>query len=117
MTIEYRVSVYENLEKKEVISRVRYNASLDYWNGKENSNGGKGYHKGITKLKDGRYVIIYGSDWQGDKDYGIVVSAEEALEEILKSGNNALLKTKKYKELNELYKSTISNKGLIEEEA
>ncbi|WP_232230207.1 hypothetical protein [Bacillus sp. J37] len=57
---------------------------------------------GITKLKDGRYVLIYGTQWQGEKDYGRVVSPEEALHEILKSHNTELLTLKKFKDLKTL---------------
>lgn len=110
---EYRINVYEDAyEKETVIARVRYNACLDYWDGRNHTNGGTGMHKGLTKLKDGRYVLIIGSQWQGAKDYGYVVTAEEALQEILKSDNAELLKTKKYKELHELFMET---DGMLEE--
>lgn len=108
MTKEYRINVYEDeRDMSKVISRVRYNADLDYWDGRNWSNGGVGMHRGITKLKDGRYVIIIGTQWQGERDYAYVVTADEALQEILKSGNHELLKTKKYKELKELYDATM----------
>lgn len=116
-TIEYRVSVYETEDKEKVISRVRYNSDLDYWNGTCRSYGEDGNHRGITKLKDGRYVIIYANDDCSFKDYGLIVSPAKALEEILKSGNEHLLKTKKYKGLKELYQSTKDiEKVLLEEE-
>lgn len=111
MAKEYRVNVYQRQNNDygstTVIGRVRYNADLDYWDGRNWSNGGVGMHKGITKLKDGRYVIIIGTQWQGEKDYAYVVSKEEALQEILKSGNQQLLKTKKYAELKRLYEDTV----------
>lgn len=103
---EYRVNVYDNeyLEGN-VIARVRYNAVLDYWDGRNWSNGGVGMHKGLTKLRDGRYVIIVGTQWQGERDYGYVVTADEALQEILRSGNTELLETKKFAELKELHQA------------
>lgn len=106
---QYRVNVYENQYDLdgEVIARVRYNQDLDYWDGRNWTNGGTGMHKGITKLKDGRYVIIIGSQWQGARDYGYIVSPEEALQEILKSGNHDLLETKKFRELKELYEKEL----------
>ncbi len=105
---EYRINVYAGEEfQEQVIARVRYNDALDYWDGNNFTNGGTGMHKGITKLADGRYVIIIGSQWQGAKDYGYVVSAEEALQEIIKSGNVELLDTKKFKELKELQESSL----------
>ncbi len=105
---EYRINVYEGPEYRErVVARVRYNNLLDYWDGSNWTNGGTGMHKGITKLKDGRYVIIIGSQWQGARDYGYIVSPEEALQEILKSGNHDLLETKKFRELKELYEKEL----------
>lgn len=102
---QYRVNVYENQYDLggDVIARVRYNQNLDYWDGRNWSNGGMGRHKGITKLKDGRYVIIVGTDWQGEKDWAEIISPEQALQEILKSGNTELLSTKKFAELKKLY--------------
>lgn len=109
----YTVSVYESEQREKVVARVKYNQDLDYWDGRNYSNGGMGRHKGLAKLRDGRWVIIYGSDWQGERDYGIVVTAEEALQEILKSGNEQLLETKKCKVLDELYNEMI----VMEDEA
>jgi len=104
---QYRVNVYENQHglflNGEVIARVRYNQNLDYWDGGNWTNGGTGRHKGITKLKDGRYVIIMGTDWQGERDYAYVVDAEEALQEILKAQRLELLDTKKFADLKKLY--------------
>lgn len=103
MAKDYRVNVYaDEMDREYVVARVRYNAALDQWDGRNWTNGGVGMHKGITKLKDGRYVIIVGTQWQGQKDYGYVVSDNEALQEILKSGNSELLDTKKYSDLKRL---------------
>lgn len=104
--MDYRISVFEtdkNLYKMKPIARVRYNAILDYWNGMAWQNGGIGLHKGLTVLKDGRYVLIEGSDFVNDKDIAFIISKDEALRQILKSGNVDLLKMKKFKELNDLY--------------
>lgn len=49
------------------------------------------------------YEIVNKVKWQGEKDCAIVISAEQALQEILKSGNHDLLETKKFRELKELY--------------
>lgn len=104
---QYRVNVYENqyglFLNSDVIARVRYNSCLDYWDGRNWTNGGTGRHKGITKLKDGRYVIIIGTDWQGERDYAYIVDAEEALQEILKAQRLELLDTKKFAGLKKLY--------------
>ena len=77
------VNVYESEFCNEIVARVKYNEKLDYWNGRNWGNGGLGMHKGITRLKDGRFVIIIGSQKQGSKDYAYIVSKEEALQEIL----------------------------------
>lgn len=98
---EYRIKVYDDDGK--VISRVRYNRDLDLWDGRNFSNGGIGRHKGITKLGDGRYVIIYGNDLIGVEEYGKVVSNEIALQEIMKAQRLDLLNTKKYHSLKDLY--------------
>lgn len=98
---EYRVTVYDSDGK--AIARVRYNNNLDYWDGRNWTCGILGRHKGLTKLKDGRYVLIHGSDWVGERDWAEVITPEEALYEILKSNNMHLLKTKKFRELRGLY--------------
>jgi hypothetical protein len=111
MAEEYRVNVYESEESDEVVSRVRYNSDLDYWDGRNWTNGGTGRHKGITKLKDGRYVIIHGTQWQDEKDKAYIVSPEEAIQEILRAQKVELFKTKKYKDLGKL----AEEKGMIGE--
>ena len=108
-TKQYRVNVYDG---NDVVARVRYNQDLDYWNGRNWQNGGLGLHKGITKLRDGRYVLIHGTDWQGERDWAEIVSPEQALQEILRSGNTELLNTKKFAELKKLYEE----KYLLEDE-
>ncbi len=98
---QYRVNVYD--ENGDVIARVRYNSCLDYWDGRNWQNGGVGRHKGLTKLRDGCYVLIHGTNWQGEKDWAEIISPEQALQEILKSGNTELLETRKFYELKQLY--------------
>lgn len=107
---EFRVNVYNDYGQ--VVGRVRYNQNLDYWDGHNWSNGGSGYHKGLTKLKDGSYVLIHGSDYVGDRIYAEIISDYEALQEILKSQSLELLKTKKFKELKEL----AEKEGLLDNE-
>lgn len=107
---EYRVNVLD--ENGQVVGRVRYNNNLDWWDGNNWTCGAVGKHKGLTKLKDGRYVLIHGTQWQGEKDYAEIISQEEALQEILQSGNTDLLNTEKFAELKELYEKTM----LVEEE-
>ena len=103
MAEQYRINVYEDCEEREVIARVRYNQDLDYWDGRNFSCGSNGRHKGLTKLKDGRYVLIHGTQWQGEKDWAEVISEEQALQEIMKSDSLELLDTKKFKDLKKMY--------------
>lgn len=103
------VNVYRDLdlEAGEVVARVKYNEDLDMWDGNNRTNGGFGRHKGIAKLENGEYVIIYGTQWDGEVDYGLIVSEEEALQEILKSRNDELLEDQRFKELKEVYEATL----------
>ena len=63
-----RINVYD--ERGNVVAQVKYKDNL-------------GKDKGITKLKDKRYVLIYGP--LNDKSRGIIISPEQALYEILKA--------------------------------
>ena len=83
------VNVYD--ENGKIIADVDYNNNLDVWNGQNWQSGGTGKHKGLTRLEDGRFVLIHGSDWQGVENYAEVISSEKALQEILKSRNLDLL--------------------------
>jgi hypothetical protein len=111
MAKEYRVNVYDG---DEVVARVRYNSDLDYWDGRNWTNGGTGRHKGITKLKDGRYVLIHGTQWTGGKDYGEIITPKQALQEILKSGNTELLELKKFRELKQAYENDLIDEDVEE---
>jgi hypothetical protein len=95
--VQTKVNVYADETRQDIIARVQYNAVLDSWHrelgGWSWCSGERGHHLGITKLRNGRYALIYGSGW------GVVVSAEEALQAILKSGNLYLLYNKRFKDL------------------
>jgi len=100
------VNVYEEADyNEEIIGQVEYTENLDHWDGSNWTSGGVGQHEGLSKLEDGRYVLIYGTQWQGQKDYGETISREEAVQKILQSGNHELFK--EYPELEELRKETI----------
>jgi hypothetical protein len=99
----YRVPVYGDVDwHSDVIARVKFNTNLDYWNGYNWTDGGAGTHSGLTKLRDGRYVLIHGSELEGTRDYGEIISAKEALNRILASGNDHLLNTEKFAPLRKL---------------
>ncbi|MCM3699174.1 hypothetical protein [Paenibacillus macerans] len=98
-----KVNVYGNdWAEGPVIARVEYNSRLDHWNGSNWSDGGIGTHLGITQLRDGRYVLIHGTQWDGERDWAEVVTDERALQAVLKSGNDHLLDQPRFRRLKEL---------------
>jgi len=80
------------LEDGVVIARVEYNSNLDFWDGHNWTCGSTGRHLGLTQLRDGRFVLIHGTQWQGERDWAETISEEEAIQRILSSGNEDLLK-------------------------
>ncbi len=100
------VNVKSSRDSDDVIGRVKDTNNLDIWDGSNFSSGGVGYHKGITKLKDGDYVIIESTQHQGQQDFAYIVSDQEALEEVLK-GHPELLETKKFARLKKLAEDTM----------
>lgn len=96
-----KVNVYnKNLE---VIATVEYNNLLDVWTGSNWQNGGTGLHLGITRLEDGRFVLIHGTDWQGRKDHAEIISEKQAYQNI-KKYDESLLTDPDYPEFHELRK-------------
>jgi len=90
------VNVYDN--DGNVVARVKSNSNLDIWDGRNYTNGGTGKHLGLTKLKKSKkFVLIFTSQWEGDRDYGEVVSDEFAFAQIARSESWELLD--KYPEL------------------
>ncbi len=84
-----KVNVYED---GRVIARVEYNSNLDFWDGKNWTCGSMGRHLGLTRLrKSGQYVLIHGTDFQGEQDRAEIVTDEEAYRAIISSGNIELL--------------------------
>ncbi len=90
------VNVYK---EGELIATVKYNSNLDQWNGNNYQNGGTGKHLGITKLEDGTFVAIHGSDWQGDTDWAEIITPKKAYELIMKF-DETMLEWEAFKELN-----------------
>lgn len=102
------INVYD--ESGEIIAEVEYNNNLDYWDGSNYTCGSTGLHKGLTRLADGSYVLINGSQWQGSRDTAHIISKEEACQEILHSGNTDLFNNfpelKEYREKNLIKEDT-----------
>ena len=77
-----------------IVARVKYNEDLDQlWDGSNYTSGPgeTGMHKGIAQLRDGRFVIIIGSQWIGSSPYAYLVTPSEALDEILENRAEDLL--------------------------
>ena len=83
------VPVYDS-DYENIIGEVRHNTTLDYRDGNNYTCGSTGRHKGLTQLEDGRYVLIHSTQWQGERDSAEIISAYEAMQEIMKSGNTEL---------------------------
>ncbi len=101
------VNVYEN---GELIATVKYTSNLDVWNGSNWQNGGTGRHLGITRLSDGRFVLVYGSDWQGDMDYAKIVNDRTAYENIMEY-DPRLLEEDKFVDLKNFKENLIKEWG------
>lgn len=102
------INVYDGDDMdREIVARVNYNTDLDYWDGNNHTSGSTGHHLGITKLRDGRFVLIHGTQWQGERDTARVVSNEEALQEILRTGHEELLEENKFSALKKLAETTL----------
>jgi len=96
-------------DRNEVIGQVEYNSNLDFYDGRNYTCGSTGRHKGLAQLEDGRYVLIYGTQWQNERDHAVVITPEEAVQEILKSGNENLFE--KFPNLNEVRRKTIAGEA------
>jgi len=106
MRIEVQKNDYDN---EIIVGKVTYNQDLDYWDGRNYSCGSCGYHNGLARLKrpykDGRlFVLIVGTDYQGEKDWASLKTDKEILNIIVKSNNLEILEKKGYKRLKDLYK-------------
>lgn len=96
---EYRVPVYNG---DALVGVVKYNENLDVWTGHNWGNGGAGRHLGITRLNAGQYVLIHGTNWESEYDYGEVVSPRQALDQIIVAGAYEILEEDRFKDLKEL---------------
>lgn len=89
-------------EDGEVIAEVEYSDNLDFWDGRNWTCGETGRHKGLTRLESGEYVLIHGTQWQGERDHAEIISASQALQEILRARKNELLDEERFADLKEL---------------
>jgi len=93
----------------DIVAEVDYTDNLDYWDGRNHTCGSTGRHKGLTQLPDGRFVLVHGSDWQGERNTAEFITAARAVQEILRSGNTDLFDD--YPELAELREALPNDKG------
>jgi len=91
----------------EIVGEVEYNSNLDFWDGRNNTCGSTGRHRGLTQLESGEYVLIHGTQWQGERNHGEIISPEQAVREIVASGNHELFES--FPELAELRKTVIKH--------
>ena len=98
------VKVYD--ENGKVIAMVEANNNLDWWDGSNWTCGSTGRHKGLTRLSDGRYVLIHTTQWQGERDYAEIISEKQALQEILEADAVELLEEPKFAELKKLWEES-----------
>jgi hypothetical protein len=103
------VNVYD--ENGKVVGRVNYNSIWTTGTVTTTTCGSTGRHWGSQSWKDGRFVLIHGTQWQGEQDTAEVVTAEEALQAILSSGNEELLEEARFSELKKL-----NDESMAEEE-
>ena len=87
------MKIYVQNENDRIIAAVEYNNLLD----NENSV----YHRGITKLRSGEYVLMDSDELSYYKAY--TVDDYVAFEAILTSGHEELLQTDKFKPLYRFY--------------
>ena len=89
----------------EIVGEVEYNSNLDFWDGRNNTCGSTGRHKGLTQLETGEYVLIHGTQWQGERNHAEIISPEQAVKEIIASGNHELFES--FPDLAEIRKTVI----------
>jgi len=113
----HKVPVFD--EDQKIVAHVEYSNNLDYWDGHNWTCGSTGEHLGLTVLKDGRFVLIHGTQWEGRRDHAEIVSADEALQAVLNSDSEALDMIQNYKRfaaLKALYDERFANQELEDDE-
>ena len=83
----HKIPLYEN---DQCIGRVSYIDNLDHWDGHNYTNGSTGRHSGIGKTRSGKFFLVSGTQWQGERDSANVISEAEARELVLSANNDAL---------------------------
>lgn len=71
-----------------IVARVEYNHNLDKWDG-NNYCRGVGRHLGLTRLRNGNYALIHGTQWQGEEDSAEEIMRDDALQQWCDGGEPA----------------------------
>jgi hypothetical protein len=98
-------------ENGEIIGDVEYNNLLDYWDGRNWTNGGTGKHLGFGQFK-GQFYLIYGTQWQGEQNRAEIVSAETIVKEAINSDN--IKEIEDFPKLLEIYENEFNQKTIDE---
>ena len=84
--MEDAVLVYD--DNNVIVGRVDYNEKLDFWDGHNFSSGQTGRHLGYARLlKSGQWVLIHGTQWQGERASAHVCTPEELIQAAIRTDN------------------------------
>jgi len=72
------------------IGRVSYTDNLDVWNGHNYQSGGTGRHLGVGKTRSGKFYLVHGTNWIGERDTARIVSEDEAKQAVMRVNNDRL---------------------------
>lgn len=103
------MNTVEIYEEGRIVGRVEYNNNLDFLHETNYQHGGLGMHLGFEKIKDGRYVLIYGTQWHDKKDYAEVATLEDVANAIVRAGKEELFEEEQYADL----KATAEKMGIL----
>ena len=96
-------NVFENDLLHTLFTSIPGGSERDYW---EQQKNGLSFHKGITRLEDGSFLILEQRQWIEQESIGYPISMEDALKEITSSNNLHLLNHPKFNELKIMYEKT-----------
>jgi len=78
-------------ENNNFVTEVESNYYLD--SDEYQDSGFPGIHQGLVKISDSKYAILYVSQWEGDTNWGEVISPAEALWMLFSTRNDYLLQS------------------------
>ena len=96
-------NLFENDPLHILFASIPGHTEQDYW---KQQNNGLSFHKGITSMEDGSFLIVEQRQWIEQESFGYMITKEEALKEIIVSDNLHLLNHPKFYDLKVLYEKT-----------